>query len=63
MTGDPVALVKALGGGLSNRGLYFLLDQAIGHREVMSVDGYMVVDVNPGLLPLCVDIRLCGQWL
>src|SRR5680860_1681563 len=63
MASNPVAPVKTLNDVVGDPDLHFLFDQGVGHRVVMPVNGYVVVDVHPGLLPLRVDITLSWQGL
>ena len=63
MTGDPVAPVEAFDGVMGDAHLDLPLDQGIGYRVVVPVDGYVVVDMDPGFLPFGVDIGFCRQRL
>lgn len=55
---DPAAPAEALDGVVGDPHLHLFFDQGVGDRLVMPVDGHVVVDVHPGLFPVCVDIRL-----
>ena len=61
MTGHPVSSVETLDSVVGDADIELLLDQGIRHRVVMFFDLHVVVDVNPRLLSLGIDVGLC--WL
>lgn len=63
VTGDPLAPVETLDGVVGQPHIYLTLDQLMGHRLIVTVDRHVVINVDPRLLPLGVDIGLCRQGL
>ena len=63
MARQPVAPIEALGRIAGNAHFHGHLDQVVGHRVVAPTDGHVVGNVDPGLLPLGIDVALCRQGL
>ena len=61
MTGDALAAMEALDGVGGDAHVHLFFDERMGHGVVMAVDLDVIVDVDPGLLPLGVFVRFDGQ--
>ena len=60
MTGDACALVEEFHHLGTEAHVELLLDQRIGHGVVVAVDFHVVIDIDPGELPLGIFIGLGG---
>src|SRR5882672_726325 len=61
MAGDTLALVEQLDRTLGDARLELLAQQAVRHRVVMAVDVDVVVEADPALAPLGVDVGFDRQ--
>ena len=61
MTRDAFALVEELHHLGAQTHVKLLLDQRIGHRVVVAFDVHVVVNIDPGVLPLGIFIGLDGE--
>jgi hypothetical protein len=61
MTRDASALVEAFHHLGAQAHGELLLDQRIGHRVVVAFDVHVVININPGKLPLGIFVGLGGQ--
>ena len=61
MAGDALAAMEALDGVGGDAHVHLFFDERMGHGVVMAMDLDVIVDVDPGLLPLGVFVRFDGQ--
>ena len=62
MAGDALAAMEALDGVGGDAHVHLFFDERMGHGVVMAMDLDVIVDVDPGLLPLGVFVRVDGKW-
>ena len=62
MAGDALAAMEALDGVGGDAHVHLFFDERMGHGVVMAMDLDVIVDVDPGLLPLGVFVRFDGKW-
>ena len=61
MAGDALAAMEALDGVGGDAHVHLFFDERMGHGVVMAMDLDVIVDVDPGLLPLGVFVRVDGK--
>lgn len=61
MTRDACALVEAFHHLGAQAHVELLLDQRLGHRVVVAVAFHVVINIDPGELPLGICVGLGGQ--
>ena len=63
MGSHPAASEEGFHGVLGEPDIELLFDQCIGHRVVMAIDLDVIVDVDPGLFPVGIDLGLNRERL
>ena len=61
MAGNASTLVEDFNGLCGQPDLHLFFDQLIGYGIVMPFHLDVVIDMDPSLFPLCVDIGLSGK--
>ena len=61
MAGDALSPVEQLDGALGDARLELLAQHAMRHRVVMAIDVDVVVEADPALTPLGVDVGSTGK--